>query len=84
MGIQFTKNIALIAFEISGGECKCGQQLIWNKRSFNGPGGWEVYPFNKNGLPTLDNCELLCTRCYKARKSQKKARALLKQLVKLP
>ncbi|TEB13468.1 hypothetical protein Pmgp_00362 [Pelotomaculum propionicicum] len=73
---MFPKSIALEAYNRSGRRCECkcsyhnhGQKcqniLIWNRRGFNGSGGWEVHPIDNNGLVSLDNCEILCKSCFR-------------------
>lgn len=72
MGVPFPKSVVQRAFRRIGGLCecienhkKCANKLVWNRRSFKGPGGWEVKPVDYNGLPSLENCQIFCTRCFK-------------------
>lgn len=74
--MAFSDDIVKQAWERSGTQCECNKRnhshhyipcakfLQWNKRGVNVQGGWEAFQVDPAGASTLDNCEVLCWRCY--------------------
>ena len=50
---------------VHGHHIPCGRKLSFDKHSAQENEGWEVHVRNRDAAPTLDNCEVLCYRCYK-------------------
>ena len=76
MAKPFPDSVIKAAFNRSKGRCectrrscphsnRCPEKLIWNRRGYEGPGGWEAHHINSNGPATLNNCEILCVKCHK-------------------
>lgn len=78
MASPFPDDVVRQAFARSRGQCECKRtshrhgsprcpaRLVWERRGYDGPGGWEAHHINANDPPTLSNCEILCQPCHKA------------------
>jgi 5-methylcytosine-specific restriction endonuclease McrA len=60
---EFSKKIQRDAFVRADGRCEaCGAKLTTGKFAYD-----HVNPDGLTGRPTLDNCQVLCTACHKAK-----------------
>ena len=74
--VEFPLMVIELAWERAKGQCEChhavhahhipcGRKLKFEGRGVQQSDGWEIHARNRDAAATLDNCEVLCTRCYK-------------------
>lgn len=74
--MEFPLMVVEEAWERAGGRCEChhsahghhipcGRPLKLESRDSDNRDGWVAHAHDKDGTRTLDNCEILCYRCYK-------------------
>jgi hypothetical protein len=50
---------------VHGHRVPCGRKLRIENRGVQGGDGWEAHAHDREAGPTVENCEILCLRCYK-------------------
>jgi len=76
--VEFPEDIVRAAFERCGGQCECElhgcghkgecpQIFTYEDRATSNQKGWQAHhrkPVKDGGLPTLENCQILCVSCH--------------------
>ena len=71
---EFSKKVRLEAYQRSGGNCEeCSAKLYPGKYDYD-----HVVPDTMGGLPTLENCRVLCTACHSRKTGTRDAPAIAK------